>query len=83
MKTKAVSLKAGKTYKLKAKVVKTAKAKKLMPKKYAKKLRYFSTNKKVATVTSAGKIKAKAAGTCTVYVYAHNGACRKVKVTVK
>ncbi|MGN0488269.1 MAG: Ig-like domain-containing protein [Ruminococcus sp.] len=47
------------------------------------KLRYESTNTKIATVTSKGKITAKKKGTCYVYVYAQNGVCKKVKVTVK
>ncbi|MGN0489572.1 MAG: PT domain-containing protein [Ruminococcus sp.] len=47
------------------------------------KLRYESTNTKIATVTSKGKITAKKKGTCYVYVYAQNGVCKKVKITVK
>jgi len=35
-----------------------------------------------ATVTKKGKITAKAKGSCYVYVYAQNGALRKIKVTV-
>ena len=82
-KVKTVSLKAGKTYKIKAKVIKTSGRKKLMPKKYAGKLRYLSTDKNVATVTASGRIKARTSGSCSVYVFAHNGACRKIKVIVK
>ena len=54
-----------------------------MTKEHGPKIRYLSTNKKVATVTKKGKIKAKAKGKCTIIVYAHNGANKKVKVTVK
>ena len=78
----AVTLKAGKAFKIKAKLVKISKDKKLMPKGHTRKLRYLSMNKKIATVTKAGKIKARASGKCVVYVFAHNGAYAKVKVTV-
>jgi hypothetical protein len=78
-----VTLKKGKTFKIKAKVKKVRKAKKLMPKKHVATVRYLSTNKKVATVSKSGKIKAAGKGTCIVYAYAHNGVCKKVKVTVK
>ena len=47
------------------------------------KYRYESTNSKVATVTKKGKIKAKAKGKCSIYVYAQNGIYKRIKVTVK
>ena len=78
VKKSKVTLKKGKTYKLKASEVK---AKKKL--KRHRKLGYESSNKKVATVTSKGVIRAKAKGTCTVYVYAQNGKQKKIKVTVK
>ena len=78
-----VSLKAGKTYKIKAKIKKFSKKKKLMPEDHAKYLRFMSSNPKIATVSSSGKIKAKSVGTCAIYVYAHNGVSKKVKVTVR
>ena len=53
-----------------------------MPKSHAPTLRYMTSNKKVATVNSSGKITAKGKGTCYIYVYAHNGVSKKVKVTV-
>ena len=79
----AVSLKAGKTFKIKAAVRKLKTGKKLMPKAFAPKLRYLSSKTKVATVSSSGKIKARSKGTCYVYVFAHNGISKKIKVTVK
>ena len=45
-------------------------------------VRYESSNTKIATV-SGGKIKAKAKGKCTIYVYAQNGVFKGVKITVK
>ena len=78
-----LSLKKGKTFKIKAKVNKIQKSKKLMPKSHAPTLRYISSNKKVATVTKSGKITAKGIGTCTITVFAHNGASKNIKVTVK
>ena len=78
-----VSLKAGKTYRIKGKLVKYNKKKKLMPAWHTKKLRYVSTNKKIATVTKSGRIKARSKGTCRIYVFAHNGVSRQIRVTVK
>lgn len=75
---KAKKLKRGQTLKLKAKAAKTSKK----VKKH-RKLQYVSSNTRIATVSSKGVIKAKAAGTCYVYVYAQNGVSKKVKVTVK
>ena len=73
-----VSLKKGKTFKIKASEVKTKKAM-----KKHRKICYESSNTKVATVTKKGQIKAKAKGTCTIYVYAQNGKMKTIKVTVK
>ena len=78
-----VKLKVGKKYKIKAKIIKRDKTKKLMPATHTKQLRYISTNKKIATVSKSGKIKAKAKGSCQIYVYAANGVSKAVKVTVR
>jgi len=75
-----VSIKKGKTFKLKAKQV--AAVKKLKVKKH-RVLKYETTNKKIATVSSKGVIKGKKKGTCYVYVYAQNGVFAKIKVTVR
>ena len=83
VKKKKVSLKKGKTYKIKAKVNKLKKSKRLMPKSHAPKLRYLTSDSKVATVNAKGKITAKGSGTCTITVFAHNGVSKNVKVTVK
>ena len=48
-----------------------------------RKLRYESTNTKIATVSSKGVITAKKKGVCYIYVFAQNGIYKKVKVTVK
>lgn len=79
----SVSLKKGKTSKISATVTKQNSKKKLLGKNHAARLRYWSTNTKVATVTSGGKIKAVGAGKCYVYVMAQNGVQTRVKVTVK
>lgn len=44
---------------------------------------YESDNTKVAAVSKKGKITAKGKGECIIYVYAHNGLCAQVTVTVK
>lgn len=83
LKKTTVTLKKGRTYQVKAGVAKLKPKKKLMAKGHAAKLRYLSCNKKIAVVSKAGKITATAKGTCTIYVYAHNGICKSIKVTVK
>ena len=78
--TKAKNLKKGKSLKLEAKqikVTKSLKARKHVP------IRYESSNKSIAKVTSKGVIKALKKGTCYVYIYAQNGVYKKIKVVVK
>ncbi len=75
-----VTLKKGKTFKLRAKAV--PQSKKLKVKRH-RKVSYESSNPKVAKVTAKGVIKARSKGTCYVYAYAQNGVMAKVKVTVK
>ena len=80
-KKNAVSLaRKGKTFKLGAKAVKESS--KLKANTH-RKIRFESSNKKIATVDSSGKITAKKKGTCYVYAYAQNGVYKKIKVTVK
>jgi uncharacterized protein YjdB len=81
--TNKVSLAAGKSYQIKAKVTKLKKNKKLMPATHTKVLRYISSNPGVATVSGAGVITAKAKGKCTIYVFAANGARQAVTVNVR
>lgn len=50
--------------------------------KPAAKVTYLSSNKKIATVSKSGKIKAKRKGTCKIYVKAH-GITKTIKLTVK
>ena len=83
VKKMSVSLKPGKTYKIKASVTKLQKDKKLMPNGHAPTLRYVSSNKKIAMVSKSGKVTAKSKGSCKVYVIAVNGASKTVEVTVK
>ncbi len=51
--------------------------------KGAKVKKWSSSNKKVATVSSKGKVKAKKEGTATIKAKAKNGKTYKCKVTVK
>ena len=78
-KTKA-SIKKGKTFRIKAKVVLGSKKGKF---KQHRKICYESSNAAVATVTKKGVIKGKKKGTCSIYVYAQNGVYKTIKVTVK
>lgn len=76
----AKTLKKGKSFKVK---VQTWKPDKLYITKADKKLKFKSSNKKVATVNSSGKIVAKKKGNATITVTTVNGkkATCKIKVT--
>ncbi|MBD5089144.1 MAG: hypothetical protein HDT30_10115 [Clostridiales bacterium] len=76
-------LKKGKTAMIQAKTSLVSKGKKELPNSHTDKFRYASSNKKVATVSAKGKIKAIGKGSCIIYIYAKNGYAKKIKVTVK
>ena len=67
--------------KIKASIVLQSKGKKILPKKYAPKFRYRSSDESIVIVKE-GKIKGLKAGTCEIYVYAANGLSQKIVVTV-
>lgn len=75
-----LTLKKGKTFSLKPKAVNADKKKTV---NNHRKIQYESANKKIATVSSAGKIKAVKKGSCAIYVFAQNGIYKKITVTVK
>ena len=75
-----VNLKKGKSFKLGAKPVPVSKALKV---KRHRGIKYETSDKSIATVTSKGVIKGKKKGKCYVYAYAQNGVAAKIKVTVK
>jgi uncharacterized protein YjdB len=77
-----VTLKTGKTSRIKANVKKQKKGKSISFKRVAK-LRYLSSNPGVAKVSKSGKITAVKKGKCKVYAYAHNGVYKTVTVTVR
>ena len=72
-------LKKGKSLKLKTGIKKARKSK---VKKCAA-MRFASSNTSIATVSAKGVIKAKTKGKCKIYVYAQNGACKTLTITVK
>lgn len=74
MNKKKVTLKVGKTFKLKVKKVKPAKA--------SKAVTYKSKSKKIATVSKKGVIKGKKAGKTTITVTSKKNKKAKAKVTV-
>ncbi|WP_170832766.1 leucine-rich repeat protein, partial [Butyrivibrio sp. INlla16] len=80
--TKALSLTAGETAKIKA-TVKLENKKKKVSDGHAAQFRYASTNPAIATVDKNGTVTAIASGNCTIYVYAVNGLAKTVTVTVK
>jgi hypothetical protein len=75
-------MKAGKTFKVSAKIS-VKDGGRFTSVKNASTVRFVSTDKSIATVTKKGTIKGRKAGTTTIYAVAHNGVRAKVKVTVK
>ena len=78
-----VSLKKGKSTKIKARVSALKKGRAMLSSRHGKKMRYKSSNPSVATVNAKGKITAKGYGKCMVYAFAINGVRKAVKVSVK
>lgn len=76
---KKINMKVGSTVKVKAKTkVKSNKS------AVSKKIKWYTTDKSVATISKKGKITARSKGTCYVYAQAHNGKnSKRIKVTVK
>ena len=79
----SLTLTAGKTAKLKVSIVKLNKSKKIHKNWHVATLRYLTSDKSIATVNKNGKVKGVAKGSCNVYVLAHNGVHKKVRVTVR
>ena len=79
-KDKVTLKKKGKSFKLKAKAIPESKKRKV---NVHRGMKYESSNPKIASVNSSGKITAKKKGKCIVYAYAQSGAYKKIKVTVK
>ena len=71
----------GKKAKITASIVLQNKGKKILPKKYAPKFRYRSSDESIAIVKN-GKINGLKTGTCEIYVYTANGLSQKIVVTV-
>ena len=77
----ALTLKAGRSSKLKATLNGVKSGMKLLA--HVAKVRFYSTDANVATVDADGKVKAVGKGTCTVYAIANNGVRSSAKVKVK
>ncbi len=75
-------IKKGKTLKINATLVKADKNKSLLKEGHGNVLRYYTSDKRIATVTENGKIKAKAKGKCTINLVSINGVKKSVRVTV-
>jgi len=81
LKKPSVTLKVGATHAIKASVKGMKSGVKVLAR--AGLLRYFSSNRNVATVNASGRITATGKGRCAIYVMASNGLRVKVAVTVK
>lgn len=73
-----VNLKTGNSYQLKPKIRQNGKVK-----MHIAKIRYESSNFRIAKVSRQGKIRAIGTGTCYIYMYAQNGCYKSIKVRVK
>ena len=78
--SKKCTLNKGKTFNLKNKV-KVYSSKKVLL--HTDKVRYVSSDSRVAKVNSRGRITAEKAGSCNIYAIAQNGRAAKITVTVK
>ncbi|MGI6721035.1 MAG: InlB B-repeat-containing protein [Anaerovoracaceae bacterium] len=79
---KSIALKAGRSTKVKATAVKARKGRKFAA-NHVKNIRFFSTDSRIAKVSSTGRITAKRAGKCKVYAVAQNGVWKGITITVK
>lgn len=82
LKKTSYAMKRGDSVIIRPKAVLYNKRKKQLSLKHTQEFRYISSNEKIATVTAGGKIKAEAAGNCTIYVFAKNGCKRKIEIKV-
>ena len=73
-----VTLKAGKTWRIKAKEIKESK-----PLRHHREVSYESSRPKALSVSKKGVIKAKKKGKYTVFAYAQSGVYKKVKISVR
>ncbi len=78
--SKKCTLNKGKTFNLKNRV-KVYSSKKVLL--HTDKVRYMSSDSRVAKVNSRGRITAEKAGRCNIYAIAQNGRAAKITVTVK
>ena len=76
---KTLTLKKNRSFRMKAKVIDSRSGKKLT----GYRLRYSSSNKKVATVSSKGVIRAKRRGICRIYVKSFGCKSKTLRVRVK
>ena len=79
IRTVNVTLKKGK----KAKILKKEYITNNLKLKRRRKIKFESTNKKIATVSSSGVVKARNRGVCNIRVYSQSGKYRTVRVRVK
>ena len=77
---RAAGLRPGRKLKLKARAVKQDGS---LEAEIHRGMRYVSDNRKVASVSRSGVIKAKAPGSCLVYAYTQSGTFTCIKVVVE
>lgn len=75
-----IKLKKKGTFTIKAKGIPQSKAKTVQ---IHRNIKYESSDTKIAAVSKTGRVKAKKTGKCTIFAYAQNGICKKIKVIVE
>lgn len=73
-----ITMKAGKTWRIKAKEIKQSK-----PLRHHREVSFESSRPQTAAVSKKGVIKAKKKGKCTIFAYAQSGVYKKIQITVK
>jgi uncharacterized repeat protein (TIGR02543 family) len=80
---KTMTLSTGSAAAITARQTKSRSGRKFLKTVHAPFYRYRSTDTQVAAVSSTGKVTAKKAGTCKIYIYAQNGLAALTTITVK
>lgn len=80
---KTYTVKKGERFRMSVQTIRQNTKKSLLSEAHASRMRYWTTNENVASVSATGYVKGKKKGTCYVYAAAQNGVSVRIKVKVK